>query len=131
MCGLPIRWLIHLNWETSLRYNFGTGFPFTLTQGYYENYNFTNGVTANYVNNQGSLGIDYDTKLNGGRLPNYHRVDFAIKRKFFVGNRGVLEANFSITNVLNYANIFYFDRVSAQRINQLPLLPAAGVNYSF
>ena len=121
----------HLNWETSLRYNFGTGFPFTLTQGYYENYNFTNGVTANYVNNQGSLGIDYDTKLNGGRLPNYHRVDFAIKRKFFVGNRGVLEANFSITNVLNYANIFYFDRVSAQRINQLPLLPAAGVNYSF
>ena len=120
-----------MNWETSLRYNFGTGFPFTYTQGYYEKFNFTDGIAANYITGQGGLGIKYDALLNAGRLPNYHRVDFSIKRKFFIGKRGVLEANFSITNVINRANIFYFDRVTAKRINQLPFLPAIGVNYSF
>ncbi len=121
----------NLNWETSIRYNFGTGFPFTQTQGYYEKFNFADGVTANYINQSGDLGIKYDALLNQGRLPNYHRVDFSIKRKFYVGKRGLLEANFSITNVLNRENIFYFDRVTSQRINQLPILPALGFNYTF
>jgi hypothetical protein len=35
------------------------------------------------------------------------------------------------TNVYNRANIFYFDRVNYRRIDQLPIMPTVGINYSF
>jgi hypothetical protein len=38
---------------------------------------------------------------------------------------------FSITNVYNRANIFYYDRVRRTRVDQLPILPALGCNYTF
>ncbi|MFM2225973.1 MAG: hypothetical protein RJA07_2175 [Bacteroidota bacterium] len=121
----------NLNWEFGTRYNFGSGFPFTLTQGFYEQQYFLEGLTSNYVSGQGQLGVLYDKKLNGGRLPNYHRVDVSLKRKFFVGKNGVLEMNASISNTLNRPNMFYYDRINQRRINQLPILPAVGFNYTF
>jgi hypothetical protein len=120
-----------LNWEFGTRYNFGTGFPFTLTQGFFEQQYFQGALTSNYVTSQGQLGILYDSKLNGGRLPNFHRLDVSLKRKFFFGKNSVLEANISISNVLNRPNIFYYDRVNSRRINQLPILPAVGFNFTF
>ncbi|MFM2047916.1 MAG: hypothetical protein RI955_462 [Bacteroidota bacterium] len=121
----------NLNWEFGTRYNFGSGFPFTLTQGFYEQQYFLEGLTSNYVAGQGQLGVLYDKKLNGGRLPNYHRLDVSLKRKFFVGKNGVLEMNASISNTLNRPNMFYYDRINQRRINQLPILPAVGFNYTF
>ncbi len=120
-----------LNWDFSIRYNFGTGFPFTLTQGYYEQQTFAQGSYTNIITQQGALGIKYDDVLNAGKLPNYIRFDVALKRKFFVGKKGILEANISATNIFDRPNIFYFNRVTAQRVNQLPILPAIGFNYSF
>ena len=120
-----------LNWEFGTRYNFGTGFPFTLTQGFFEQQYFQGALTSNYVTSQGQLGILYDSKLNGGRLPNFHRLDVSLKRKFFFGKNSVLEANISVSNALNRPNIFYYDRVNSRRINQLPILPAVGFNFTF
>jgi len=36
-----------------------------------------------------------------------------------------------VTNALNRENIFYFDRVRFERVNQLPLLPSAGISFRF
>ncbi|MEY2828881.1 MAG: hypothetical protein RIQ33_739, partial [Bacteroidota bacterium] len=120
-----------LNWEFGARYNFGSGFPFTQTQGFYDQQQFLQSLTSNYITSQGQLGILYDKKLNGGRLPSYHRMDVSLKRKFFVGKNGVIEANLSVTNIFNRPNMFYYDRVNHRRINQLPVLPALGFNYTF
>jgi hypothetical protein len=116
--------------EISFRWNFGSGFPFTQTQGYYEKFDFLQGLSGDYTQGNGKLGILYD-QLNGGRLPYYHRLDFSVKRTWKMKNKNDLQAVISITNVYNRANIFYYDRVNNIRVNQLPFLPSAGCNYTF
>ena len=37
-----------LNWSVSARWNFGSGFPFTQTQGFYENVSLGNNLNENY-----------------------------------------------------------------------------------
>ena len=120
-----------LTWEFGARWNYGSGFPFTKTQGFYEKFDFSQGLNTNYLTNNGQLGILYDSKLNDGRLPYYHRMDISLKKKTYIGKNGLLEAVFSVTNVYNRANMFYFDRITNKRINQLPVLPAIGFDYSF
>jgi hypothetical protein len=116
--------------EISLRWNFGSGFPFTQTQGYYEKFDFGQGLSTNYVSGNGQLGILYGG-INGGRLPYYHRLDFSAKRTWKMPKGKQFQLIASVTNCYNRENIFYFDRVNNIRVNQLPLLPAVGCNYTF
>ena len=118
------------NWEFSARWNFGSGFPFTQTQGYYEFLDFGSGITTDYLSENGNLGILY-SNLNGGRLSTYHRLDIAAKWWKEFGKHKKLEANFSISNTYNRQNVFYFDRVTNARVNQLPILPSLGVGFYF
>jgi hypothetical protein len=119
------------NWESSLRWNFGTGFPFTLTQGFYTNMPFDNGLDTDIVGENGDLGIIYSDKRNSGRLPNYHRLDASVKYVIEFSKKSNMEIVASITNVYNRENIFYFDRVEYERVNQLPIVPSLGVVYKF
>ena len=119
------------SWEVSARWNMGSGFPFTKTQGFYENNPFDNGIGTNIPSNNGNLGIVYDSKINGGRLPYYHRLDMGIKKIFDIKDKLKIEINLSVSNVYNRQNIFYFDRVSFKRVNQLPVLPSLAVSFAF
>ncbi|HND86806.1 MAG TPA: TonB-dependent receptor, partial [Saprospiraceae bacterium] len=65
-------------WELGARWNFGSGFPFTLTQGFYNNINFQDGINTDVYGGQGGIGILYADKRNGGRLPYYHRLDLSV-----------------------------------------------------
>lgn len=116
-------------WEMSARWNFGTGFPFTMVSGFYEELPYDN-IDFDPYTEGGNLGILYDD-LNTGQLPTYHRLDIDIKRKFYFSEDVLLEANFGITNVYNRKNIFYIDIVSAEKIYQLPLMPSLGLTLSF
>lgn len=116
--------------EVSLRWNFGSGFPFTQTQGYYEKYNFQQGIGTDYTASNGQLGIVY-AQINRGRLPYYHRLDFSVKRKWVFPEGSEFNLILSVTNVYNRSNIFYYDRIKGKRVDQLPILPALGCNYSF
>ncbi len=116
-------------WELDVRYNFGSGFPFTQTQGFYEQITFEN-MGTNYTTANGNLGILYGD-YNKGRLPYYSRLDFNLKKIFFLGKTTKLEINASVTNTLNQQNIFYFDRVSYTRVDQMPLMPSLGISFSF
>ena len=124
-----------LVWNANVRWNFGSGFPFTLTQGFYEQLNFNGGASTDYTTTNGDLGILYDD-LNRGRLPYYHRLDASIKRKINFkredkDSKRKAEIIASVTNVYNRQNIFYFDRINYKRENQLPLLPSLSLSYSF
>ncbi len=118
------------DWEFNVRWNFGTGFPFTKTAGYYELLYFDDGINSDYLSENGELGIIYG-ELNKGRLPTYHRLDFSVKKTFLLGSRSKLEANFSVTNIYDRSNIFYVDRYTNKEVYQLPLMPSFGLNYSF
>ncbi len=118
------------DWEANFRWNYGSGFPFTQTKGAYEALSFQDGINDNYLIDNGTLGIEY-AGLNEGRLPHYHRLDLMLKKKFSTGKRSILEVNISITNAYNRANMFYFDRVLYERVDQLPFMPSIGLLWSF
>lgn len=118
------------DYEVNVRWNLGSGLPFTQTQGVYENPDFSgNGVSTDITQVNGDIELQY-AELNGGRLPTYHRLDINIKKKWKLKN-SQLEANIGATNIYARENIFYFDRIRGERVNQLPILPSAGINFSF
>ncbi len=119
-----------MEWEINARWNFGTGFPFTQSQGYYGKIPFLEGVNTDYIRYNEWLGVMYGN-LNEGRLPTYHRLDFTVKRKIDFSETTSLEAVLSVTNVYNRPNVFYFDRISSERVDQLPFMPSLGVTLSF
>ncbi len=120
----------NLDWELSSRWNLGSGFPFTQTQGFYEKIPFHDGINTDYTTANGELGIVYGP-LNQGRLPYYHRLDLNLKKTFNIGEDSKIEASLSVTNVYNRKNIFYFDRVRYERVDQLPLMPTIGISWTF
>ena len=117
-------------WEFSGRWNFGTGFPFTQVQGFYEFLSFQDGIYFDYTTTNGDMGVIF-ADLNQGRLPTYHRFDIDAKRKFFFNEHTTLEVDFSVTNLYNRANVFYVDLITYQTVHQLPILPSFGLTLSF
>ncbi|HTN47017.1 MAG TPA: carboxypeptidase-like regulatory domain-containing protein [Flavipsychrobacter sp.] len=118
--------------ELSLRYNLGSPFPFTQTQGFYENVNVVSGgVMTDYLQSNGSVGVLYANQLNGGRLSWYHRMDLSAKKRFEITEHNNIETSLAITNVYNRNNIFYIERTQNVRIYQLPIFPSINVTWNF
>ena len=120
-----------LNWEVSARWNLGSGFPTRQTQLYYELMPFVDGISTDYTTTNGQLGIMYTEIDKKVRLPFYHRLDITAKYTFYFSNDSEMEASFGITNIYNRSNIFYVDRVTNEKIYQLPFMPSFGLNYRF
>jgi hypothetical protein len=120
----------NMQWEVSLRWNFGTGFPFTQTQGYFEKVNLDQGIYSDYITENGTLGIQY-ADLNEGRLPTYHRLDFSVKRTFYISETSILELDLSVTNMYDRENVFYVNRIENSVVYQLPIMPSFGLSFSF
>jgi hypothetical protein len=117
------------NWEFDVRWNIGSGFPFKPTGGFYEDLNFTDGLTTNYTSANGDMNYFFTSPVH--ELPWYHRMDINLKRTFEVFEHTKIEASVGATNVYNRANVFYFDRVHYKRVDQLPILPSASVVMTF
>lgn len=118
------------NWEANARWNFGTGFPFTQTQGFAPVLNPNGSLQYPFPNVNGTLTY-VPAGINGGRLPDYHRLDIGVKYRYKWNERSTLEINAGATNVYNRENIFYVDRFTFSRINQLPVLPNLNLTLSF
>lgn len=117
--------------EVNIRWNLGSGLPFTPTAGFYQGDNFGQGTTSNYTtSNVSQVGIllgDYNSK----RLPYYHRLDITVKKQIKFKNTTEMEIIAAVTNVYNRHNIFYVNRVTNATIYQFPFLPSLGVSYKF
>jgi len=123
------------SWAVSARWNFGTGFPFTPTQGYYPGVPFTTGdgnpnFNFDYTTQNGDPKVLYGD-LNSSRLTDYHRLDISLKKYWTFGKHQRVEATVGATNIYNQENIFFFNRASAEVVNQLPIMPYLSMNYSF
>lgn len=120
---------IDRSFELSARWNYGSGFPFTGTQGFVE-YLPISSLDFDYTTANGQLQTIYGS-LNSQRLPAYHRLDISAKKRFNVFNHSILEINLSVTNVYNRNNMFYYDRITSERIDQLPIMPSLGMTLKF
>jgi hypothetical protein len=118
--------------ELSIRYNLGSPFPFTQTQGFYEDLNLgQNGIGTNYQGQNGQIGIIYADQINGGRLSWYHRLDLSAKKRFILSEFSNIETTLSVTNAYDRNNIFYIGRETNKRVYQLPIFPSINVTWNF
>jgi hypothetical protein len=117
--------------ELSIRWNLGSGLPFTPTAGFYQGETFSNGVTTDYVTNNPSTITTLLGTFNSERLPYYHRLDITVKKQFKFKNKTTMEITGNITNVYNRSNIFYINRITSKTIYQFPILPSLGISYKF
>jgi CarboxypepD_reg-like domain/TonB-dependent Receptor Plug Domain len=124
-------------WEAGARWNYGSGFPFTQTAGFYNDLNFSDGLATNVLTanldpqNVAGLGIAYSSTRNGGRLPDYHRLDISLKKTINFSRYSSMDITASATNMYDRNNMFYFDRVNYTRVNQLPLIPSLTLTARF
>ena len=120
----------HESWKASARWNYGSGFPFTQNQGFYERLPFSGGIGTDINSANGDLAIIYGP-LNGGRLTDYHRLDLGITKTWKLDEHQVIQLDLSVTNAYDRENIFYRDRVTGKQVYQLPVLPSVGFSYTF
>lgn len=119
------------NFEASFRWNYGSGFPFTQTQGFYQQNSFVDLLQTDVLTGNFPIGTLLSDDRNGGRLSDYHRLDLSFKYSLDIGAYSGLEVNASVTNAYNRENIFYVDRLTNNRVNQLPILPSLGLTLRF
>ena len=117
--------------EFNIRWNLGSGLPFTPTAGFFELETFGNGLTSDYTTNNANSVSTLLGEFNSERLPFYHRLDITLKKQFKFQNKSILEVVLSVTNAYNRNNIFYVNRVTNDEIYQFPLLPSFGLSYKF
>lgn len=116
----------------SLRWNLGSGFPFTQTVAFFDNNTLQGGVgTEIETNNPDNIGIIFSDTRNGGRLPYYHRLDLSLQKNFKFSATRNLELVASITNAYDRNNIFFFDRIEFEREDQLPIIPSIAAKFNF
>ena len=118
-----------LSWQANARFNYGSGFPFTPTQAFYPETPLNN-LGTQIQNTNPNLGILY-SEFDSQRLPDYARLDLSLSKNFQISQRIALRFNASVINVIDRENIFYFNRVTGQRVNQLPILPTLSVGMDF
>jgi hypothetical protein len=119
------------NYEVSARWNMGSGLPFTQTQGYYQAQGVTGGISLDYVgSNSNYLAVQF-ANLNEGRLPFYHRLDLNAKRTIKMKKSMEMDINVGVTNTYDRRNVFYIDRITGERVDQLPVLPNIGIDWKF
>jgi len=112
-------------WSTSLAWIYNSGLPFTQIIGYYDKYYFDDFFAPWFQFDPRKPYTIIGTQ-NLGRLPDYHRMDFSLSKKIDFDWFNV-KVDFSIINLYNRKNIFYFKRDTGERVNMLPFLPTATV----
>ncbi len=118
------------SWQANARWNFGSPFPFTQSQGYYELPQLSGGIGSNINTSNGQIGTYYGD-LNKGRLSYFHRLDISIQKTLHFSKRSTLEITAGASNVYNRENIFYVDRLSGEKVYQLPVIPTLGASFNF
>jgi hypothetical protein len=136
-------------WTSGLRFNFGTGTPFTRPVAGYATYQprFINGG-GRYEWDGDPPSDDPEADGDGGgfavvlgprnaeRYPLYHRLDFSL-RKEYRKSWGTLTPHVDILNVYNRRNVlFYFFDYAAtpatrSGISMFPVLPTIGLEVRF
>ncbi len=106
-------------WNVSLFFIYRSGLPFTKTSGYFNKLDFISPFFDNRNLMLSKFPLLQDR--NSSRLPDYHRLDFNLTKKIDFKHLK-MEMSFSVLNIYNRKNIFYFEKKTGNRVNMLPLL---------
>jgi len=110
--------------KASVRWQFGSGLPYTRPMGFDEAFDFAKNLHDVHTN-VGTTRLVLDKPFTG-RLPMMHRLDASLEREFEVSFGQVL-LQAGLINAYDRRNMFYFDLFTGRRLDQLPLTPYASV----
>jgi hypothetical protein len=122
--GHPLRGL-----TTTIKWEFGSGFPFSQTVGYFDRLSLDNALPGQFETETGTPYTMLGPK-NAARLPAYHRMDISIVYTFRVIGLDV-NVGADFLNVYDNKNIFYFDRRTGQRVNMISFYPSATLTIAY
>ncbi len=112
--------------KVSVRWQFGSGLPFTQVNGYYAD--LKDSIDPRNTDFATSVGHTFVSRaeLYDSRLPTYHRLDITIERSFALPG-AELTAMAGVINVYDRNNIFEYNIFTGSRIDQLPIIPSVGI----
>lgn len=104
----------------NLRWQLGSGFPFTRPMGFDELHYFNEeppDVRGQFGSTRVIMERPYDE-----RLPAFHRLDLSAERSFRFP-LAILTLQVGAINSYNRSNLFYYDVYTGRRVNQMPFSP--------
>ncbi len=114
------------NYTAAVRWQLGSGLPFTQPMGFDELFSFRESVPI--------VKQEYGTPrvilqdLYQGRMPTYHRMDVSLERSFDI-SFGELDLRVGAINLYDQTNIFYYDVYTHRRVDQLPFAPYVSIKF--
>ena len=113
------------NWTAGISWNYNSGMPFTQILGYYNKFDpsevFSSPSFDNYYEYFPILA-----NRNAARLPDYHKLDVSLSKKFQLGIID-MSIDLNLINIYDRKNFFYFDMETGERVNMLPFFPTIAV----
>ena len=110
------------NLKTNVRWELGSGRPYTHLYGY----DFELPHDADPTKVPGTPRTIFSRPFTE-RLPYYHRLDLSIERGFKLLSGWELKTEAGVINAYDRANVFNFDLTTLQRVDQSPLFPYLAV----
>ena len=111
--------------DLNIRWQFGSGLPYSQIHGFDGFILMDGAVEVDKVT--GFPRVIYDSIPYRGVLPTYHRLDVTVDRTFSP-RRGVdVTIQAGVLNAYDRRNLFALDLFTAQRTDQLPIVPIAGI----
>ena len=115
--------------DATLRWEYGSGYPFTQTEGSYAHLTLGDIGSDPLPEGGGSITGALGPK-NAARLPAYHRMDAGLNYRITVGMfRGTV--GLSVINLYNQKNILYYNRTTGETAYMTPFLPTASFTLEF
>ena len=112
-------------WSLATQWQFGSGLPFTQVNGYYTGIQIAGPSDKDYLQDAGQTFVSRAVPY-GGRMPTYHRLDVTLERTLPLRHAD-LTFQAGVINAYNRANIFEYNVFTGNRVDQLPLIPSAGI----
>ncbi|MBI3788457.1 MAG: TonB-dependent receptor [Ignavibacteriales bacterium] len=116
--------------DLSLRWEFGSGLPFTQSIGFYDKLTLGRGFPNQSTTETGNPEALYGAK-NASRLPTYHRMDVSLSYRAQLFSSFKTTVGINLINLYDRKNISYFDSNTGQRYNMLGFFPSATATLEF
>lgn len=107
-------------YTVGVRWDLGTGLPFTRPMGFDELHSFRDKVPI--VKNEYGTPRVIVEDFYQGRMLTYHRLDVSLERAFDL-SIGQLNLSIGGINLYDRTNMFYYDVYTHRRVDQLPFAP--------
>ena len=111
--------------DLNIRWQFGSGLPYSQIHGFDGFILMDGAVEVDKV--IGFPRVIYESTPYRGVLPTYHRLDVTVDRTYSPRKGIDVTVQVGVLNAYDRRNLFALDLFTAQRTDQLPVVPIAGI----